>query len=130
MTDPAAIRRKYAAAAVQNAVVRGLEEHGDDFELSVCTAPDGRGAGAISIPALKSSPIGTSAPMSTEMKLSSTTNAESGVTKRIQKPRNLQKVQSQIPRLKTPCKEGVVQVPVPVHDPCDEGRDFCCLQQQ
>lgn len=46
MTDPAAIRRKYAAAAVQNAVVRGLEEHGDDFELSVCTAPDGRGAGA------------------------------------------------------------------------------------
>lgn len=46
MTDPAAIRRKYAATAVQNAVVRGLEEHGDDFELSVSTAPDGRGAGA------------------------------------------------------------------------------------
>ncbi len=45
-TDPAAIRRTYAAAAVQNAVVRGLEEHGDDFELSVSVAEEGRGAGA------------------------------------------------------------------------------------
>lgn len=45
-TDPAAIRRNYASTAVENAVVRGLEEHGDDFELSVCSAPEGRGAGA------------------------------------------------------------------------------------
>ncbi|WP_231587584.1 BCCT family transporter [Corynebacterium comes] len=45
-TDPAAIRRTYASAAVQNAVVRGLEEHGDDFELTVSSAPKGRGAGA------------------------------------------------------------------------------------
>lgn len=45
-TDPAAIRRTYASAAVQNAVVRGLEEHGDDFELKVAPAPEGRGAGA------------------------------------------------------------------------------------
>src|SRR5699024_9741711 len=45
-TDPAAIRRTYASAAVQNAVVRGLEEHGDDFELTVSSAPEGRGAGA------------------------------------------------------------------------------------
>jgi choline/carnitine/betaine transport len=45
-TDPAAIRRTYASAAVQNAVVRGLEEHGDDFELTISPAPEGRGAGA------------------------------------------------------------------------------------
>ncbi|MDO5511781.1 BCCT family transporter [Corynebacterium sp.] len=45
-TDPAAIRRTYARTAVENAVVRGLEEHGDDFELAVSSAPDGRGAGA------------------------------------------------------------------------------------
>ncbi len=45
-TDPAAIRRTYATAAVKNAVVRGLEEHGDDFELTVSPATEGRGAGA------------------------------------------------------------------------------------
>lgn len=45
-TDPAAIRRSYASTAVENAVVRGLEEHGDDFELTVAPAPEGRGAGA------------------------------------------------------------------------------------
>lgn len=45
-TDPAAIRRAYARTAVENAVVRGLEEHGDDFELTVSPAPEGRGAGA------------------------------------------------------------------------------------
>lgn len=45
-TDPAAIRRTYARTAVENAVVRGLEEHGDDFELTVASSPDGRGAGA------------------------------------------------------------------------------------
>ena len=45
-TDPAAIRRTYARTAVENAVVRGLEEHGDDFELTIAPAPEGRGAGA------------------------------------------------------------------------------------
>ena len=45
-TDPAAIRYAYARAAVSNAVVRGLEEHGDDFELAVEPAEEGRGAGA------------------------------------------------------------------------------------
>ena len=45
-TDPAAIRRTYAKTAIQNAVVKGLEEHGDDFEISVAPSTDGRGAGA------------------------------------------------------------------------------------
>lgn len=45
-TDPAAIRRSYATAAVKNAVVRGLEEHGDDFELTVSPAVGKRSAGA------------------------------------------------------------------------------------
>ena len=45
-TDPAYIRRTYARSAVENAVVRGLEEHGDDFGLAVEPAPEGRGAGA------------------------------------------------------------------------------------
>ena len=45
-TDPAAIRRTYATAAVRSAVVRGLEEHGDDFELAVAASPAGQGAGA------------------------------------------------------------------------------------
>lgn len=44
-TDPTAIRRKYARVAVANAVVRGLEEYGDDFELDVSEAEEGRGAG-------------------------------------------------------------------------------------
>src|SRR5699024_2826328 len=45
-TDPEAIRRDYARTAISNAVRRGIEEHGDDFELSVREAPEGRGAGA------------------------------------------------------------------------------------
>ena len=45
-TDPAAIRRTYAQTAIKNAVVKGLEEHGDDFEISVAPSTDGRGAGA------------------------------------------------------------------------------------
>ncbi len=45
-TDPAAIRLKYANNAMQNAVIKGLEEHGDDFELVVTPAEQGRGAGA------------------------------------------------------------------------------------
>lgn len=45
-TDPAAIRRTYAQTAIKTAVVKGLEEHGDDFEISVAPSTDGRGAGA------------------------------------------------------------------------------------
>lgn len=45
-SDPAFIRRKYARNAVENAVVRGIEEHGDEFEFSVEHAEDGRGAGS------------------------------------------------------------------------------------
>lgn len=45
-TDPIAIRSSYARTAIDNAVVRGLEEHGDDFELAIVEAPEGRGAGA------------------------------------------------------------------------------------
>jgi hypothetical protein len=44
-TDPAAIRRTYARTAIQNAVFKGLEEHGDDFELAVARSPEGEGAG-------------------------------------------------------------------------------------
>ncbi len=45
-SDPMFIRRAYARAAVENAVVRGIEEHGDEFELSVEHAAEGRGAGS------------------------------------------------------------------------------------
>jgi choline/carnitine/betaine transport len=45
-TDPAAIRRTYAENAIHNAVVKGLEEHGDEFELSVSRAEEGHGAGS------------------------------------------------------------------------------------
>lgn len=44
-TDPAAIRRTYARAAVENAVLTGLERHGDDFELAVRKSKEGEGAG-------------------------------------------------------------------------------------
>ena len=45
-SDPVFIRRAYARAAVENAVVRGIEEHGDDFEITVEHADEGRGAGS------------------------------------------------------------------------------------
>lgn len=45
-TDPMAIRTSYARNAVKSAVIRGLEEYGDDFELAVEPAPEGEGAGA------------------------------------------------------------------------------------
>ncbi|OFR68958.1 BCCT family transporter [Corynebacterium sp. HMSC078H07] len=45
-SDPMFIRRTYARAAVENAVLRGIEEHGDDFELSIEHADEGRGAGS------------------------------------------------------------------------------------
>ena len=45
-SDPIFIRNTYAKKAVENAVIRGIEEHGDDFELTVSAADDGRGAGS------------------------------------------------------------------------------------
>lgn len=45
-SDPMFIRRAYARTAVENAIVRGIEEHGDDFEISVEHAEEGRGAGS------------------------------------------------------------------------------------
>jgi choline/carnitine/betaine transport len=38
--DPLMVRRRYAAAAVEKAVVYGATEHGDDFELSVRKADE------------------------------------------------------------------------------------------
>lgn len=45
-TDPLAIRNTYARSAMRAAVIKGLEEYGDDFELTVNQADEGKGAGA------------------------------------------------------------------------------------
>ncbi|GAB3752793.1 BCCT family transporter [Zhihengliuella somnathii] len=45
-TDPAVIRTQYAQVALENAVKTGIDEHGDDFALSVEKTPEGEGAGA------------------------------------------------------------------------------------
>ncbi len=45
-TDPMIIRGAYAAKAMEDAVLTGIDEHGDDFELSVEESPEGTGAGA------------------------------------------------------------------------------------
>lgn len=45
-TDPARIRYDYAQKAVSDAVIRGIEDHGEEFELAVKHSPDGRGAGS------------------------------------------------------------------------------------
>ena len=45
-TDPQAIRTTFAKTAVRNAVKRGLEEYGDDFELSVERTDKDRGVGS------------------------------------------------------------------------------------
>ncbi|MDN6490781.1 MAG: BCCT family transporter, partial [Yaniella sp.] len=45
-TDPARIRHDYAQKAMSDAVIRGIEDHGEEFELSVQHSPDGRGAGS------------------------------------------------------------------------------------
>ena len=45
-TDPARIRYDYARKAVSDAVIRGIEDHGEEFELAVKHSPDGRGAGS------------------------------------------------------------------------------------
>ena len=44
-TDPARIRYDYAQKAVSDAVIRGIEDHGEEFEFAVKHSPDGRGAG-------------------------------------------------------------------------------------
>jgi hypothetical protein len=38
--DPLMVRRRYGAAAVEQAVVEGVTRHGDDFSLSVEKAAD------------------------------------------------------------------------------------------
>jgi choline-glycine betaine transporter len=38
--DPLMVRRRYAAEAVNAAVVTGVTEHGDDFVISVEKSPD------------------------------------------------------------------------------------------
>ena len=45
-TDPMAIRNSYARNAVKSAVIRGIEEYGDDFEIVVEPSAAGEGAGA------------------------------------------------------------------------------------
>ncbi|WP_083279305.1 BCCT family transporter [Corynebacterium sp. HMSC05C01] len=45
-TDPIAIRNSYARNAVKSAVIRGIEEYGDDFEIVVEPSAAGEGAGA------------------------------------------------------------------------------------
>src|SRR5699024_1899196 len=44
-TDPARIRHDYAQKAMSDAVIRGIEDHGEEFEIAVKHSPDGRGAG-------------------------------------------------------------------------------------
>lgn len=44
--DPLVVRRQYAAAAVEQAVVEGVTAHGDDFQIVVDVTPPGKGAGA------------------------------------------------------------------------------------
>ncbi|GAA4118689.1 choline/carnitine/betaine transport [Enteractinococcus coprophilus] len=45
-TDPARLRYEYAQKAMSDAVIRGIETHGDEFEIAVKHSPDGRGAGS------------------------------------------------------------------------------------
>lgn len=45
-TDPQTIRTTFAKTAVRDAVIRGLEEYGDDFELAVERAAEGQGVGS------------------------------------------------------------------------------------
>ncbi|WP_442864266.1 BCCT family transporter [Arthrobacter sp. ATA002] len=45
-TDPLTIRSEYAAHALENAVRAGIDEHGDNFAITIEKTPDGEGAGA------------------------------------------------------------------------------------
>ena len=40
--DPLMLRRRYAAEAMEQAVVEGVTKHGDDFSISVERSEDGR----------------------------------------------------------------------------------------
>jgi choline/carnitine/betaine transport len=46
-SDPLIVRRAYAVAAVEQAVVAGVTEHGDDFTLTVEEAAPGEGVGEV-----------------------------------------------------------------------------------
>mgnify|MGYP001637781351 FL=1 len=46
-TDPQAIRSTFAKTAVRDAVIRGLEEYGNDFEFAVERADEGQGVGSV-----------------------------------------------------------------------------------
>lgn len=45
-TDPYALRRRFAKAAIAEGVRRGIEEHGDDFVFEAQATKEGEGAGA------------------------------------------------------------------------------------
>jgi choline/carnitine/betaine transport len=45
--DPMVVRRRYAFAAVEQAVVAGVTEHGDDFQLTVEQTAPGEGVGEL-----------------------------------------------------------------------------------
>ncbi|MCR8671244.1 BCCT family transporter [Agrococcus sp. HG114] len=45
--DPVVVRRRYAVAAVEQAVVAGVTEHGDDFQLTVEQTAPGEGVGEL-----------------------------------------------------------------------------------
>ncbi|MBO1770166.1 BCCT family transporter [Agrococcus sp. TF02-05] len=45
--DPMVVRRRYAVAAVEQAVVAGVTEHGDDFQLTVEQTAPGEGVGEL-----------------------------------------------------------------------------------
>ncbi|WP_306233534.1 BCCT family transporter [Agrococcus beijingensis] len=45
--DPVVVRRAYAVAAVEQAVVAGVTEHGDDFQLTVEQTRPGEGVGEL-----------------------------------------------------------------------------------
>ncbi|KAA6436130.1 BCCT family transporter [Agrococcus sediminis] len=45
--DPVVVRRAYAVAAVEQAVVAGVTEHGDDFQLTVEQTAPGEGVGEL-----------------------------------------------------------------------------------
>lgn len=45
--DPMVVRRRYAVAAVEQAIVAGVTEHGDDFQLTVEQTAPGEGVGEL-----------------------------------------------------------------------------------
>jgi choline/carnitine/betaine transport len=45
--DPQVVRRQYAVAAIEHAVVAGVSEHGDDFAISVQETAPGEGVGEL-----------------------------------------------------------------------------------